>query len=161
MRRVLATWSGSFSLSAWPVSLVTYYTQLVDFKTELKLIVSLIAYSTNWRLALDWDRSLDPTAIIWSLSIEEQFYLIWPILLIACLTLKTPTTIHCTRIDSSVIAAIVVNRLWLLDAGRSLTRLYYGSDTRADALLVGCLIALFRRARFRLARENGSTLRER
>ena len=140
MRRVLRLGPALF-LYLLGCLVVTYYTQLINFKTELKLVLIALAYSTNWRLALDWDRSLDPTAIIWSLSIEEQFYLLWPILLIACLTLGLRRRFIALGL-TVVMTAIVLNRLWLLDAGRSLTRLYYGSDTRADALLVGCLIAL-------------------
>ncbi len=140
MRRVLRL-GPALLLYLLACLVVAYHTQLIDFFTELKLVAIALAYATNWRLALGWDRSLDPTAIIWSLSIEEQFYLIWPLLLIACLKFKLSRRIIAFGLGL-VIAAIVVNRLWLLNAGESLTRLYYGSDTRADALLVGCLIAL-------------------
>lgn len=121
--------------------LVTYHTHLIDITRELRLIGIALAYSTNWRLAFGWDLSLDPTAIIWSLSIEEQFYLVWPLLFFACLALKLRRRFIAIGL-AVVIVGIVAHRYSLLSAGASLTRLYYGTDTRADALLIGCLIAL-------------------
>jgi peptidoglycan/LPS O-acetylase OafA/YrhL len=121
--------------------LVTYHTQLMSVVRELKLISLALAYSTNWRMAFDWDSSLDPTAIVWSLSIEEQFYLVWPLLFFACLALKVRRRVIAFGL-AVVIVGIMVHRYSLLVAGASLTRLYYGTDTRADALLLGCLVAL-------------------
>ena len=140
MRRVLRLGPALF-LYLVACLCVTYYTQLIDFKTELKLIGLAIAYATNWRLALGWDPTLDPTAIIWSLSIEEQFYVVWPLLLFACLALKIRRRFIGLGLVV-VIVAILLHRYDLLESGSSLTRLYYGTDTRADALLVGCLTAL-------------------
>lgn len=120
---------------------VTYYTQSMDLKTELKLVGFALAYAANWRMAFGWDMSLDPTAIIWSLSIEEQFYLVWPGLLFACFAFKMKKRSIAIALGV-VIAAIFAHRWYLLTSGASLTRLYYGTDTRADALLLGCLSAL-------------------
>ena len=120
--------------------LVTWHSQLIDIKRQLKLIAYAVFYSTNWRMAFRWDDVLDPTAIIWSLSIEEQFYLIWPLILFGCLAFKVrPRYIIGGLI--LIVTAIAINRWLLLAGGSDLTRLYYGSDTRADALLVGCLFA--------------------
>ena len=120
---------------------VTYHTKLFELTTELRLIGFALAYSTNWRLALGWDLSLDPTAIIWSLSIEEQFYLVWPLVFFTCLALKIRLRYLVVGL-SMIVIAIVAHRYSLLQSGSTLTRLYYGSDTRADALLIGCLTAL-------------------
>src|SRR5262245_29066706 len=57
---------------------ITYGMHPGEFVRELKLVGFALAYLTNWRMAFGWDYLLDPTAIIWSLSIEEQFYLLWP-----------------------------------------------------------------------------------
>ncbi|HVQ40159.1 MAG TPA: acyltransferase [Pyrinomonadaceae bacterium] len=119
---------------------VTYHTQLISLGRQLKLIIIAILYSTNWRMALGWDSVLDPTAIIWSLSIEEQFYLVWPLLAFACfaLGLKRGYMIGALAVT---ILSVALHRYFLYGAGVDLTRLYYGTDTRADALLVGCVIA--------------------
>jgi len=120
--------------------LVTYHNQLIDLRRQLKLVAIAVFYSTNWRMAFGWDTNLDPTAIIWSLSIEEQFYLVWPLLLLACLALKVRRQLIVAGLVA-VILAILAHRYLLFAAGADLTRLYYGTDTRADSLLVGCVFA--------------------
>ena len=121
--------------------LVNYHTNAIPFTRQLKLVLFAVGYATNWRMALGWDTALDPTAIIWSLSIEEQFYLIWPILCFGFLFLRIRRRYIAATLILTIIA-IVGHRYNLLTAGSDLTRLYYGSDTRADALLAGCLAAL-------------------
>jgi peptidoglycan/LPS O-acetylase OafA/YrhL len=126
---------------------VTQYTQLISVTRQLKLILFALVYATNWRMALGWDTTLDPTAIIWSLSIEEQFYLVWPVILSALLALKFTRSQVAYALGAAIVA-IVIHRYLMLNAGAELTRLYYGTDTRADALLTGCLFALLPSARF-------------
>jgi peptidoglycan/LPS O-acetylase OafA/YrhL len=140
MRRVLRLGPGLL-LYLLGCLLVTYHLQLVEISREAKLIAIALLYSTNWRMAFGWDSFLDPTAIIWSLSIEEQFYLVWPVLLFGCLALKVRRGFILAGLAITIIA-IMVNRGLLLNAGAALTRIYYGTDTRADALLMGCLVAL-------------------
>jgi peptidoglycan/LPS O-acetylase OafA/YrhL len=120
---------------------VTYLTQTIALSRQLKLIAFAVFYSTNWRMAFGWDSFLDPTAIIWSLSIEEQFYLVWPLVLFGCLAFKVRVR-HIAAGLAVVILIILVHRYSMLAGGTDLTRLYYGTDTRADALLVGCLFGL-------------------
>jgi peptidoglycan/LPS O-acetylase OafA/YrhL len=140
MRRVLRLGPALF-LYLLACLVVTYHTQLIEITRQLKLVGFALVYLTNWRMAFGWDPSLDPTAIIWSLSIEEQFYLVWPVLFCVCLALKLRRRFITTGL-AMVILAIMVHRYSLLNAGTGLTRLYYGTDTRADALLMGCLLAL-------------------
>ena len=141
MRRVLRLGPALF-LYLLACLLVTYHTQLLEITREVRLVAIALVYLTNWRMAFGWDPSLDPTAIIWSLSIEEQFYLVWPLLLCACLALKLRRRFIIAGLVL-VIVAVMAHRNSLLNTGASLTRLYYGTDTRADAPLMGCLLALF------------------
>jgi peptidoglycan/LPS O-acetylase OafA/YrhL len=120
---------------------VTYRLYPEDFVHQLKLVGLALVYMTNWRMAFGWDFTLDPTAIIWSLSIEEQFYLAWPIALFLCLSARVRRS-HIALGLAVVILSILAHRYRLLSDGAELHRLYYGSDTRADAPLMGCLIAL-------------------
>ncbi|HKO59882.1 MAG TPA: acyltransferase, partial [Pyrinomonadaceae bacterium] len=140
MRRVLRLGPG-LALYLIACLMAAYYTQIIGVRRELKLILITVLYSTNWRMALDLDSAVDPTAITWSLSIEEQFYLVWPLLLFACLALRLKPKFIALGLVAAIIGIFLYRNL-LLSSGVHLTRLYYGTDTRADALLVGCLTAM-------------------
>jgi hypothetical protein len=81
------------------------------------------------------------------LAIEEQFYLIWPLVLIALLKLRSGRNHHRRLAVVAVITAAgaILSATWmavLTSAGSaSINRVYYGSDTRAQALLVGAALA--------------------
>lgn len=99
-----------------------------------------LSFTMNWRLAVQdsptWGTLFGP---IWSLSIEEQFYLLWPFAFVAVLKAKAGAR------PWIIAAAILIVALWrfhLSGYGHPM-RTYNGFDTRADALLVGCLIALW------------------
>ncbi len=132
--------------------IVTYHTQMFEWTHELKLVGIALVYSTNWRIALGWDAALDPTAIIWSLSIEEQFYLLWPVLFFVCLLVKLKRK-HIIAGLVLVVLAIMLHRYQLWRSGAELNRLYYGTDTRADAPLLGCLMALIPRWELSVSRK--------
>ncbi|HKO97631.1 MAG TPA: acyltransferase [Pyrinomonadaceae bacterium] len=120
---------------------VAHNTKAIDLTRQLKLVLLALAYATNWRMAFGWDTALDPTAIIWSLSIEEQFYLVWPLLVLVAMVLRIRRRYIASAIGLGIIA-VVLHRYVMLRGGADFTRLYYGTDTRADALLIGCLTAL-------------------
>ncbi len=79
-----------------------------------------------------------PVGISWSLAIEEQFYLLWPFALLGLVKLKRPA-----RAVAMVIAALWLWRFMLvLGFHVPANYIYNAFDTRADALLVGCSLAL-------------------
>ncbi|ADP80459.1 acyltransferase family protein [Pseudofrankia inefficax] len=81
----------------------------------------------------------------WSLSLEEQFYLLWPLLLIA-LCRRPWFARRLPLVLLGGVAAVLVWRNVLIAFGASGTRAYFALDTRADALLVGCALAAWLRA---------------
>jgi len=95
----------------------------------------------NWIMALDPANGslvMGPLAPTWSLGVEEQFYLVWPLVLGWMLA-------HRVRIGGVVISGIVASaawRVWLSYEGVHPWRIYCATDTRADALLIGCLLAV-------------------
>lgn len=108
-------------------------------------VVVAACYLANWP---DLHRTFMPVlGHTWSLSVEEQFYLLWPLLL-GCL-LKLPKR----RVILCVGCGILASAGWRMglyhwfesrgiDQKTAITRLYMGLDTRADALLAGCLLGL-------------------
>ncbi len=77
----------------------------------------------------------------WSLAIEEHFYLIWPVVLLAALKLGIGKK-RIVLITLLVVIASGLQRASLHQFGAPPVRTYYGIDTRADALLIGCLTGL-------------------
>jgi peptidoglycan/LPS O-acetylase OafA/YrhL len=81
--------------------------------------------------------TLGPT---WTLAVEEQFYLVWPLLLLGMLRFWRVRTVAWAT--AGLAAVFLLERFVLVMAGAPLGRLYNGPDTRADELLIGCALAL-------------------
>ena len=88
--------------------------------------------------------ALPPSGLdhLWSLAEEEQFYLIWPLLLLAFA--RTRRLLMFTLALTSV---LILYRAGLAIGGASLNRLYFGPDTHADGLTMGALLAIIRQRR--------------
>jgi peptidoglycan/LPS O-acetylase OafA/YrhL len=109
-------------------------------------VVSSLFYFQNWHLIIAnhsyFNLMGNPSLLnhVWSLAIEEQFYLVWPLLLVPCLVL-----VGRKRLPMIVIAGIAASAalMWILyNPGSDPSRVYYGTDTRAFLLLMGILVAL-------------------
>jgi peptidoglycan/LPS O-acetylase OafA/YrhL len=128
------------------VTLWVIFTNHPSFeKLRLDFLPSLL-YVTNWWYIFHnvsyFDRfgPASPLTHIWSLGIEEQFYLIWPLLVMLGVTF-----IKRKRFRVLAILAGVVISAWLMAflyaPGEDPSRVYYGTDTRAFSLLLGAALA--------------------
>lgn len=99
-----------------------------------------LAYLSNWARAFDW-HAPNLLGHTWSLSIEEQFYLLWPLILLAMLRV-TKTRAQAAALTLALAALSQGWRIFLLDHGATPERLFNGLDTRSDALMIGCALAL-------------------
>jgi peptidoglycan/LPS O-acetylase OafA/YrhL len=105
-----------------------------------------MAYVTNWDLILSHQSYFQEFARpslfrhLWSLAVEEQFYLLWPLVFAACMTRfghrRLLVGVFAGAIASSLLMAI------LFDPANP-NRVFYGTDTRATPLLVGVALAFF------------------
>ena len=77
----------------------------------------------------------------WSLAIEEQFYIIWSLVLFKCFA-KRLTRRQIFLWTGGVILGLIVWRFWRAANGTNPIILYYSTETRIDALLIGCLAAM-------------------
>ena len=93
------------------------------------------AYVSNVLFAA-WDRIPMATGHLWSLAVEEQFYLVWPFVVLA---VAPPRLL---RACLAIIALVFVGRLALVSAGASWVQLYVLTPTRLDSLATGAAIAL-------------------
>ncbi|WP_138753905.1 acyltransferase family protein [Paenibacillus sinopodophylli] len=109
-------------------------------------IGSALLYISNWWLIfheVSYFESFGPASPfghLWSLAVEEQFYLIWPLLLIAAIRFiprrgKLALWILIAAAVSAGAMAV------LYQPGMDPSRVYYGTDTRAFALLIGAALA--------------------
>jgi peptidoglycan/LPS O-acetylase OafA/YrhL len=101
-------------------------------------VLATLGYYSNFLFANQDNMGL--LTHTWSLSVEEQFYLIWPALLMALLLSRR----NWVALAACGAGIIEVNmwRLVLVQGHAEVTRIYSGFDTRADALLMGCALAL-------------------
>ena len=86
--------------------------------------------------------SPSPLTHFWTLAIEWQFYLFFPPILIALLRIKAPRRAVLGGLCGFALLSAVLMAI-LYGGGSGVTRAYYGTDTRAMSLLLGCAFALF------------------
>jgi len=108
-------------------------------------------YVTNWYFIHQsqgyFGTNLDANPVLqfWSLAVEEQFYLLWPLMLAGALafTRPMPRPRQLRTIQVAVAIGAVASATWALSLQhRAPNRAYYGTDARAYELLAGALIAL-------------------
>jgi peptidoglycan/LPS O-acetylase OafA/YrhL len=123
--------------------------RLTDIRDDA---LAALAYVANWRFVLSdqsyFARGIGPSPLrhTWSLAIEEQFYLLWPLLVLGALAVARRRALEARRVVGVLaVVGAVASGVWMaVLAGRDgtdLSRVYYGTDTRAFALLAGAALA--------------------
>jgi peptidoglycan/LPS O-acetylase OafA/YrhL len=119
----------------------------VDARNALwKGVAGTVFYFANWQQAFGALPLFQLTDHTWSLAIEEQFYIVWPPVLLLTLTWARRRGFDPVRAAVTVallLAAVsALLRLALWHGASSVDRLYFGTDTRADSLLIGAALGL-------------------
>jgi peptidoglycan/LPS O-acetylase OafA/YrhL len=96
-----------------------------------------LAYMNNWRFVLG--RRYDELTPTWSLAVEEQFYVLWPLILLGLWWLGVRGRRLLVAVTSLAVAAWAWQARYAVTVG-GYNRLYYGTDMRAYELLVGCAL---------------------
>jgi peptidoglycan/LPS O-acetylase OafA/YrhL/lysophospholipase L1-like esterase len=118
-----------------------------DFTRAMRTdAASAFGYVANWRFALSGQSyfesfgGVSPLRHTWSLAIEEQWYLVWPVVSVWAMRrggIRLAATVALAG------AAASAMWMWAVSYGsEDVSRAYYGTDTRAHALLIGSLGAL-------------------
>ncbi len=109
-------------------------------------VQAALAYVSNWRLIFEHQSYFEaagrPPLLqhLWSLAVEEQFYLVWPIVLWMGLGVRRKAK----KLFWPILALAVASgglMFALYEPGADPSRIYYGTDTRAGALLLGAALA--------------------
>jgi peptidoglycan/LPS O-acetylase OafA/YrhL len=103
-------------------------------------VFAAASFAANWFRAFDLKLALY-FQHTWSLAIEEQFYLVWPALLI--LVFRGSMSRHLLALILACAVSVMLWRAAMYFDGASHLRIYNGFDTRADALLLGVAAAVF------------------
>ncbi|HSZ37245.1 MAG TPA: acyltransferase family protein [Acidimicrobiales bacterium] len=110
--------------------------------------LSTLLYVSNWHFILinsnyfgENSATASPLLHTWSLAVEEQFYLIWPLVVLGVM--------HVTRnlkvLFGLCVAAAIGSAIWMYsvyDGGLNTNRAYLGTDTRSQCLFIGCTLAV-------------------
>jgi peptidoglycan/LPS O-acetylase OafA/YrhL len=127
--------------------------------------IAAVFYVSNWATIAHGQSYFDyfsgpaPLDHLWSLAIEEQFYLFWPLMLLVLLRLNNANTARVARITMALAATSFVLMSILALPGYDNTRVYEGTDTRVGELLVGAALALvYRPSRLRVPHRWGARL---
>jgi peptidoglycan/LPS O-acetylase OafA/YrhL len=137
------------------LAIVTAWVTLLD-RARLGSLRGAVAaaatYSSNWYLIVAGQSYFSRFALpqpldhLWSLAVEEQFYLIWPWLLLLgliCLRHRTTAAIRWLALPTLALAAASAIAMYVLyHPAVDATRVYEGTDTRACGLLIGAALAM-------------------
>jgi peptidoglycan/LPS O-acetylase OafA/YrhL len=114
--------------------------------------IAAFGYVTNWYLVLGQESYFEtvgrPSLLqhLWSLAIEEQFYVLWPLLFAAGISFGIKRWRRRRLLLAALVGAassvLLMALLYRPDLDPS--RLYYGTDTRAAGLLIGAALAFVR-----------------
>jgi len=132
---------------------VAVYASVTALPIELDRIrrdgFSSLGYVANWQFVASGDSYFEqfatpsPLRHMWSLAIEEQFYLAWPLIVFGILKWRRGSTRALATATAAMIAGSVALMALLYQPGSDPSRVYYGTDTRAQSILVGAALAIF------------------
>lgn len=133
--------------------LVALYAALLADSTTLTRIrgdgLATLTNVANWRFIFSEQSYFEafaapsPLRHVWSLAIEEQWYLIWPLAMAGLLRIRSVRpgawwpVIGLAAVNSALLMA------GLFSDGEDPSRVYYGTDTRAQTLLAGAALAMW------------------
>ena len=136
-------------LSACAVATLLFVPR-IEWRPFLQQILSSALYVQNWHLARDSqiprraDLESTPVQHFWSLSVEEQFYLVWPLLIIAALWLAVRLGRRRVLVVAGVLAVATVASFvhGVVLTGQDHNLAYFSTLSRAWEFGVGGLLAL-------------------
>lgn len=143
-RRLLPSLLGALTLLALWAALAAPASEVVRLRQHG---LATLVYAQNWLLIhegesyFDMFRSPSPLRHTWSLAVEGQFYLVWPLVVLAA-TRRRETCLRTLLIVGVLAVAASAFCLALLYEASDLSRAYYSTEGRIHVILCGALLAL-------------------
>lgn len=103
---------------------------------------ALFYFGNYYVIAQDFHGMPSGIGVVWSLAVEEHYYLFYPPL--AALLLRTGRIELSVSLLAGLCVAVLAWRYWLALHGATQAYIGMATDTRIDAILIGCLMALWR-----------------
>ena len=145
IRRIRRLFPAVVTVVVVTCALCTVFNHVMLTKMRPDILPSLLFFNNWWQILhnVSYFNALgDPSPLthFWSLAIEEQFYLIWPPLLLAMVSMhmSKPNT---RRVVLGLAAVSAVAMMVLYNPATDPSRVYYGTDTRVFSLLLGAWMA--------------------
>lgn len=146
IRRAKRLLPGMFTLLLFIIAFVSLFDSslLGNLKQDSK--AALFYYSNWWYIFhhLSYFESFGTPSLLnhfWSLAVEEQFYILWPILILLGLRfIKNKDRLVLFTLIGAIVSALLMAVIY--EPGSDPSRVYYGTDTRAFSLLIGAALAL-------------------
>lgn len=145
IRRIRRLFPAVVTVVVVTCALCTIFNHVMLTKMRPDILPSLLFFNNWWQIAQDvsyFNALGDPSPLthFWSLAIEEQFYLIWPPLLFAMVSMHVskPNT---RRVVLGLAAVSALAMMVLYNPTADPSRVYYGTDTRVFSLLLGAWMA--------------------
>lgn len=145
LRRVKRLFPAIVLVIATTATLCTFFNHELLTKMRPDIISCLFFFNNWWQIFhnvsyFDALGAPSPLTIFWSLAIEEQFYLLWPGIMLLLLRFNVPKKVVIGFI-SVLICASALEMAFMYSPIEDPSRVYYGTDTRAFSLLMGALFA--------------------
>ena len=145
IRRIRRLFPAVVTVVVVTCALCTVFNHVMLTKMRPDILPSLLFFNNWWQIMQDvsyFNALGDPSPLthFWSLAIEEQFYLIWPPLLFAMVSMHVskPNT---RRVVLGLAAVSALAMMVLYNPATDPSRVYYGTDTRVFSLLLGAWMA--------------------
>lgn len=100
---------------------------------------SVLLYFGNWLIVVTSSPALGWFGPMWSLAVEEQFYLLWPLIVILCL--RARRGVRVLAVTAGLISVAATVGRFVTFNGSDMYRTF-GTDFRVDMLTVGALLAI-------------------
>jgi len=124
-------------------------------------VLGAATFSANWVEVASGANYFDASSLhiftnFWSLAVEEQFYALWPFILVTILGIGVAVRRYRAGLwVSLLLASVSATLMFVLYNDSTITRVYYGSDTHAFGLMIGAALAFWGNARFVKATSRG------